>query len=677
MARVAWLLAGLFVGLPLLAPAAAATPPPSCCFTKAIEGYAVYDPQDTCDPTVKPGTDKLRDLLLATYPGTRDLGIVRSCSIGGTSEHKEGRAFDWGVRVDRPAEKAMADEFTAWLLKDLADGADAMARRMGIMYMIWNGRIWGSYRASEGWRTYTGSNPHTDHVHFSLSWDGAMARTSYWCCRYNPAPSDTARPETTPTLTGTRGDNGWWVSPVAIKLSATDTGGSGVDFTKYRVDLGAWRTYAGPFTLSADGTRRVDYYSVDKAGNQEATETIDVRIDEVAPGTTSLLGGTQGDEGWWRSAVTVTLRATDATSGVASTTAWRDGAGFTYRGPFAVAGEGSHTVSYRSRDVAGNVEATDSVALRIDTVAPVTTMRMSGPSHQGTHLYVSEATGFALSAGDATSGVRTTTWTWRGATQGYAGPFWLPGADGPGTLAWRSEDRAGNVEASRSQELFLDTTPPSVSFASPPEGALLASLDPVPVKADASDAGSGVARVEFLVDGILRAIDSLAPFEWAWPVGDEALGDHVLTVRAVDHLGHAAGAQRKVGTVPTSAKGAQASLARAQGVAQGGAGELAALAQGLPQQPPSPGAAQGALARVGERALVLVPDAPPLPAPPATGGIPGQAQQAAQQLADSLGSPPRLPVVGVVAEADPASGSYRLGVTLDGAFHGLEGELPG
>ena len=38
----------------------------------------------------------------------------------------------------------------------------ANARRLGIMYMIWNRRIWSSYKASSGWRKYSGSNPHTD-----------------------------------------------------------------------------------------------------------------------------------------------------------------------------------------------------------------------------------------------------------------------------------------------------------------------------------------------------------------------------------------------------------------------------------------------------------------------------------------------------------------------------------
>ena len=64
----------------------------------------------------------------------------------------------------------------------------ANARRMGLMYMIWNNKMWGSW--SGKWEEYNGcfSTPqpsmdtacHRDHMHFSLSWNGAIGRTSFW-----------------------------------------------------------------------------------------------------------------------------------------------------------------------------------------------------------------------------------------------------------------------------------------------------------------------------------------------------------------------------------------------------------------------------------------------------------------------------------------------------------------
>ena len=146
-----------------------------------IEGFARYEGQSTCDPTPKPGTLALRDLLLSRYPSTNSLGVSRACDVGGQSEHKEGRAFDWGADITNAADVAAVDDFLGALLAtDDAGHKQALARRMGVMYVIWNQQIWGAYDSNAGWRPYDGTNPHTDHVHISLSWAGARAETSYW-----------------------------------------------------------------------------------------------------------------------------------------------------------------------------------------------------------------------------------------------------------------------------------------------------------------------------------------------------------------------------------------------------------------------------------------------------------------------------------------------------------------
>jgi hypothetical protein len=105
--------------------------------------------------------------------------------VGGKSEHKEGRAWDWGIQYPHPA----ADALLNWLLApDQHGNQHAMARRFGIMYMIWNYKIWKAYQPEKGWQTYTGSSPHTDHVHFSFSWDGANKKTSYWTAQQPTQP---------------------------------------------------------------------------------------------------------------------------------------------------------------------------------------------------------------------------------------------------------------------------------------------------------------------------------------------------------------------------------------------------------------------------------------------------------------------------------------------------------
>jgi hypothetical protein len=159
---------------------AEALPPASDWGGLGLEPLAPYVPQTTCDPTAKRGVLGFRDLLLSTFPGSRNLGIGRVCEAEGVSEHKEGRAFDWGVSADDPAERASADAVLSWMLGPDETGEFAISRRLGLMYVIWDRQIWSAFMANEGWRPYVGVNAHRDHIHFSFDWPGAMAETSFW-----------------------------------------------------------------------------------------------------------------------------------------------------------------------------------------------------------------------------------------------------------------------------------------------------------------------------------------------------------------------------------------------------------------------------------------------------------------------------------------------------------------
>jgi hypothetical protein len=107
--------------------------------------------------------------------------ISRSCSSGGQSEHQEGRALDWPVHVSNAAQASYAQRVIDWLLAtDTRGNRYSNARRLGIMYIIWNRRMWRMYRPEQGWQPYTGPSPHTDHVHFSLTRAGGAGSTSWW-----------------------------------------------------------------------------------------------------------------------------------------------------------------------------------------------------------------------------------------------------------------------------------------------------------------------------------------------------------------------------------------------------------------------------------------------------------------------------------------------------------------
>jgi len=166
----------------LASPSAAVVNLPSGGFGAAIDAYAKYQAPGLCESVERPGTQTVRALISQAYPGSSFSG-ARDCTAGSlvTSEHMEGRALDWTLNAADPAQKAKADEFLGWLLAtDQYGNPHANARRLGIMYIIWNTQMFRLYDTGRGWAEYTGSSPHIDHIHLSFTWEGALGRTSWF-----------------------------------------------------------------------------------------------------------------------------------------------------------------------------------------------------------------------------------------------------------------------------------------------------------------------------------------------------------------------------------------------------------------------------------------------------------------------------------------------------------------
>jgi hypothetical protein len=151
-------------------------PVPLVAMPAEVEAFSPWLPQVSCDPTTKPGVKAFSTLVLTTWGRGTNGGMTRSCSTGAASEHKEGRAWDWMLDPTNYTNVVAGARVLDWLLA----GDAVVARRLGIMYIIWNNRIWSTYRRAEGWRAYDGPDPHTSHIHFSFGWAGAMQRTSWW-----------------------------------------------------------------------------------------------------------------------------------------------------------------------------------------------------------------------------------------------------------------------------------------------------------------------------------------------------------------------------------------------------------------------------------------------------------------------------------------------------------------
>jgi hypothetical protein len=212
-ARRVLALIGLFLTVLSLVPLRAIASPLAPSFGPVIEEYAEYVGQARCKPKPKPGVVAFQELLQAAYPDSTWFGISRACKVGGRSEHKEGRALDWSRNAAVPAERVQVKELLGWLLAtDQYGNRHAMARRLGIMYVIWNRRMWSSW--DEGWEVICVQrgarcrdpeskavvHPHRDHVHFSFGWPGAKMQTTYWNPDLSqPPPSPTPSPSPSPS----------------------------------------------------------------------------------------------------------------------------------------------------------------------------------------------------------------------------------------------------------------------------------------------------------------------------------------------------------------------------------------------------------------------------------------------------------------------------------------------
>jgi peptidoglycan hydrolase-like protein with peptidoglycan-binding domain len=162
----------------------------------AIESqWTPYVPQDSCSPAFKRGTKKLIALLHRTYPDVYSGGDYACGTDGSVSEHYEGRAIDWMASVDNKRQHAEALKLIKWMLATDSDGNKfANARRLGVMYLIYDNRIWGTWDGR--WDPYNGcaktpqaaydNSCHRTHLHISLTWNGAIGRTSFWTGKVKP-----------------------------------------------------------------------------------------------------------------------------------------------------------------------------------------------------------------------------------------------------------------------------------------------------------------------------------------------------------------------------------------------------------------------------------------------------------------------------------------------------------
>ncbi|MGQ9779496.1 MAG: OmpL47-type beta-barrel domain-containing protein [Bacillota bacterium] len=107
---------------------------------------------------------------------------------------------------------------------------------------------------------------------------------------------DKTPPSTTVGIQGAQWSDGWY-KEATVTLSARDNeGGSWIRAIYYRLrGDAAPALYYAPFTIDMEGRNELSFYAVDEAGNQEAVQTIEVKVAKPwSPAYTLLCGGLEG-----------------------------------------------------------------------------------------------------------------------------------------------------------------------------------------------------------------------------------------------------------------------------------------------------------------------------------------------------------------------------------------------
>lgn len=271
----------------------------------------------------------------------------------------------------------------------------------------------------------------------------------------DPAPPDTSPPTTTASLTPSAPDSasGWYVSRVHLTLYPNDPdGASDVASTKYSTDGGTtWSDYTGSVSFASDGQYTVLFYSTDKAGNRQATQSVSFKIDQTPPRVTGTPDRSPDHNGWYNHPLTVTWTGDDGTgSGVASCDA-----------PSTYTSPDSATVSVTGHcsDEAGNLGSGSYGPFPYDATKPTVSAVLTPASlaSTGWHNIATGAPTVSFLCSDATSGIDGS------CPSSYTFP------EGQNLSHFASvSDKAGNTNSAGVSGINVDLTPPTCTVTMTP-----------------------------------------------------------------------------------------------------------------------------------------------------------------------------------------------------------------
>ncbi len=266
--------------------------------------------------------------------------------------------------------------------------------------------------------------------------NGLLVET-YWSNLANGCVTvvDTTPPVITPTITGTLGRNGWYVSDLTVNWSVVDLG------SPISAQVGC-----GPTTIVTDTASTImKCVAVSEGG--ATIGSLEFKRDATPPGIGHVVSPSpDGSNGWYASAPTVTFSCSDAGSGLASCLVdGRGSASITLgESPFA------QTVAGTATDNAGNVRHDSASGLLVDLTNPTIRAQTDRPANA--NGWWNAAVTVSFNCADAISGVATcpaSSILGQGAGQSVSGI---------------TIDRAGRSASVSISGINIDTTAPVVTY---------------------------------------------------------------------------------------------------------------------------------------------------------------------------------------------------------------------
>lgn len=281
----------------------------------------------------------------------------------------------------------------------------------------------------------------------------------------------------------------------------------------------------------------------DLAGNIGTSYSITVTVDNLAP-SVSLTNPTAGST--VSGNVNLTSNASDNNSvtrveyyvdsnfiGIGATSA-----NFPYNWNSAAVADGNHNINAKAFDIVNNTTTSQTVSVTVDNNAP--TVSITSPANGSNVSGIVDVTANASDAVGVTS------------VEFYAdGGLIATDTSAPYSTNWdttvyahntshsltaKAYDGAGHITTSSVVSVtVLDITAPSVNITNPLNGAIVPRNTIVTITANSSDV-SGIQKVEFRVNNVLKCTDTTAPYSCNWNVPPQKNKPYAIQAKAFDNV---------------------------------------------------------------------------------------------------------------------------------------------